>query len=175
MKRVALIVTMVAMAAALGLATFAFAQGERPGEPGAFGFRPMCGRMHRGGFRGMARLNLTAAQKTQAQAIRAQTRKDIEAVITQEQRAQMEQAREQRFNEFMQKLGLTPEQQTKITALKDGAKAQLKQLRDGATLTPEARYAKVREIIRGALQAGQADIDPGPAAAGPPGLPPDAR
>jgi periplasmic protein CpxP/Spy len=68
--------------------------GERPeGQPeGQPGERPE-GR--RGGGRGFEALNLTADQRTQIEAVRSTAREQMDAVLTPEQRQQLEQHRQE--------------------------------------------------------------------------------
>lgn len=79
------------------------------------------------------RMNFTEAQKQQFRAIRERTREQINAVLTPEQRAQIESRRR---GEPMN-LNLTEQQRTQIQAIR----AQARQAMD-ALLTPEQRQMR---------------------------------
>jgi len=82
------------------------------------------------------RLGLTQAQRDKMAEIRRNTRTQVEAVFTPEQRQQLETAREsrQRRREAMASLNLTPAQKTRLQQIRQSAKSQFE-----AVLTPEQR------------------------------------
>jgi Spy/CpxP family protein refolding chaperone len=80
-------------------------------------------------------LNLTPEQRTRMAEIRSQTRSQIEAVLTPQQREQlkatMQESRQKRREAFAN-LNLTPEQKAQMRQIKQSAKSQFE-----AVLTPE--------------------------------------
>jgi periplasmic protein CpxP/Spy len=89
------------------------------------------------GARRFEQLGLTQAQRDKMAEIRRNTRAQVEAVFTPEQRQQLEAAREsnkQRRREAMASLNLTPEQKTRLQQIRQSAKSQFE-----AVLTPEQR------------------------------------
>lgn len=80
------------------------------------------------------RLNLTDVQKTQLRQIRESTRTQIEGVLTQEQKAQYDTAKQQRQKprEIWRSLNLTAEQRSQIQAIQQSAKQQME-----GVLTPD--------------------------------------
>lgn len=96
------------------------------------------------------RMNFTEAQKQQFQAIRQRTRERINAVLTPEQRAQMEsRQRGEPMN-----LNLTEQQRTQIQAIR----AQSRQEMD-ALLTPEQR--QMRDEMKQNWEQRRGDRGPG--------------
>ena len=86
----------------------------------------------RGGWgRKFEQLNLTEAQKAQIQQIKQSQRQQMEAILTAEQRAQKQAAREQRQRP---NLNLTEDQRTRMQAVKTAGKSQIE-----AVLTPAQR------------------------------------
>lgn len=96
-----------------------------------------------------AKLNLTDAQQQQMRQIKQETRAQIEAVLTPEQRAQMETMKQNRQGQngqrqarqgqgrrggMMASLNLTPEQEASIKQIMESQKARMDQV-----LTPEQR------------------------------------
>ena len=81
-------------------------------------------------------LNLTEAQRQQMQKIRENTQQQMQAVLTPEQRARLESARQagQSPKSVMRSLNLTPEQQERLRAIRQRAREQRL-----AVLTPEQR------------------------------------
>jgi Spy/CpxP family protein refolding chaperone len=82
------------------------------------------------------KLGLTPAQRDKMAEIRRNTRAQVEAVFTPEQRQQLEAAREskQKRREAMAALNLTPEQKTRLQEIRQSAKTQFE-----AVLTPEQK------------------------------------
>jgi Spy/CpxP family protein refolding chaperone len=86
------------------------------------------------------KLNLSDAQKQQMQQLRQETRAQIEAVLTPEQKAQLQTLKEQgqnqrqRRRDVLSSLNLTPEQQERIRAIRQEAKQKM-----DAILTPEQK------------------------------------
>ncbi len=81
-------------------------------------------------------LGLTQEQQTRIAEIRRNTRSQMEAVLTPEQREKLKAAREsrQQRRETFAALNLTPEQKTKLRQIRQSAKSQFE-----AVLTPEQR------------------------------------
>ena len=81
-------------------------------------------------------LGLTQEQRDKIAEIRRNTRTQVEAVFTPEQRQQLETAREskQRRREAIASINLTPEQKTRLQQIRQSAKSQF-----DAVLTPEQR------------------------------------
>lgn len=77
-------------------------------------------------------LNLTADQSSQIEAIRTETRSQIEAVLTSEQRAALGEG--ESMKRGLRSLDLTDEQREQIRAIKDGKREQIE-----AILTEEQR------------------------------------
>jgi periplasmic protein CpxP/Spy len=94
------------------------------------------------GARRFEQLGLTQAQRDKMAEIRRNTRTQVEAVLTPEQRQQLAAAREsrQRRREAMASLNLTPEQKTRLQQIRQSAKSQF-----DAVLTPEQRQ-KLQEF-----------------------------
>ena len=88
------------------------------------------------GARRFEQLGLTQEQRDKMAEIRQNTRAQVEAVFTPEQRQQLEAAREsrQKRREAMASLNLTPEQKTRLQQIRQSAKSQFE-----AVLTPEQR------------------------------------
>lgn len=93
------------------------------------------------------RLGLSEQQKTQMQEIRRNTRTQIEAILTPEQKQQLQAAKQARVGQTQQETGqgqrpkrgfaslnLTEEQKTKMREIKESEKNQIQ-----AILTPEQR------------------------------------
>ena len=87
-----------------------------------------------GGGRGghLEQLNLTEAQSSQIEAIRTETRSQIEAVLTPEQQAALGEGESLRRG--LRSLDLTDDQRSQIRALKEGSREQI-----SAILTDEQR------------------------------------
>jgi len=98
---------------------------------------------------GMQRLNLTEAQKAQMQTIKNNTRTQIEAILTPEQKATLAAAKQARQGERQAgqrqrgqgkkkkgwaNLNLTEQQQTQMRQIRESSKQQMQ-----AVLTPEQR------------------------------------
>lgn len=81
-------------------------------------------------------LNLTEQQRQQMRQIREETRAQIEAVLTPEQRAKLEAAREQRQNprEVMASLNLTEQQRAQMRTIREESKRKM-----DAVLTEQQR------------------------------------
>jgi len=67
-------------------------------------------------------LNLTNAQKTQLQQIKASTRQQMDAVFTAEQKQQLQAARQQRQKP---NLNLTDDQKARLKSIRESAKTQM--------------------------------------------------
>ncbi|KZL47927.1 MULTISPECIES: hypothetical protein [Cyanophyceae] len=84
------------------------------------------------------RLNLTDAQKAEMQTIKSNTRAQIEAILTPEQKATLQAAKEARQGQRGKKgwanLNLTEEQKTQMRQIREASKEQML-----AVLTPEQR------------------------------------
>ena len=80
------------------------------------------------------RLNLTPAQKTKMQQLRASARSQMEAILTpeQQQQAKARQERRQAMRNTWKSLNLTTDQQAKIKTIRQSSRQQL-----DAILTPE--------------------------------------
>lgn len=86
---------------------------------------------------GRQRLQLTQEQKAKMAEIRNNTRSQIEAILTPQQKEQLKAAMQeprQRRRETFAALNLTPEQQTQMRQIRQSAKSQFE-----AVLTPEQR------------------------------------
>lgn len=99
-------------------------------------------------------LNLTPEQKTRMAEIQSQTRSQIEAVLTPQQREQlnaaMQESGQKRRGAFAN-LNLTAEQQAQMRQIKQSAKSQMR-----AVLTPEQQQQlqQMRENRRSQRQQG---------------------
>lgn len=98
--------------------------------------------MQRGEGRGphnkiMDQLNLTEAQKAQLKAIREEARAKKDAVLTAEQKAEMQRARQERRKP---NLNLTEAQKAQMKAIREESKRKM-----DAVLTPEQRQ-KLEEL-----------------------------
>lgn len=87
------------------------------------------------------RLNLTAVQKAQMQTIRSNTRNQIQAILTPEQKAKLADAKQarqagqgQRGPKGWANLNLTEQQKTQMRQIRESSKEQML-----AILTPEQR------------------------------------
>ncbi|MBW4628327.1 MAG: P pilus assembly/Cpx signaling pathway, periplasmic inhibitor/zinc-resistance associated protein [Brasilonema octagenarum HA4186-MV1] len=89
-----------------------------------------------------AKLNLTDAQKAKMKEIRESSKKQIDALLTPEQRTQKEQARQQRKKP---NLNLTADQKAKMKEIRQNTKTQMQ-----ALLTPEQQqqWKQMREQKR---------------------------
>ena len=86
---------------------------------------------------GFHRLGLTEEQKAKIASIRQNSRSQIEAVLTPQQREQLKTARQdtrQNRRQAFTALNLTPEQKTQMRQIRQSAKSQFE-----AVLTPEQR------------------------------------
>lgn len=81
--------------------------------------------------RGMGRLNLTADQQTKIKQIREASRQQIQSILTPQQQAQIQQARQQKQRP---QLNLTEEQKAQLKALNQNTRRQIDEV-----LTPEQR------------------------------------
>jgi len=90
------------------------------------------------------RLNLSDAQKEQMRALKQKTRQQVEAVLTPEQRSQLQSAIQngQSPREAMRSLNLTDAQREQIRAIRESSRQQRL-----AILTPEQR-ARVEQMRR---------------------------
>jgi periplasmic protein CpxP/Spy len=102
----------------------------------------------RGGHMGrLAKLNLTAEQKTKLEQLRANTRTQMDAVFTPEQRqqAKLRQEKRQEMDGKWKSLNLTADQQAKLKEIRQSSKVQFE-----AILTPEQQQqAKQKRHGRG--------------------------
>lgn len=91
----------------------------------------------------LSNLNLTPAQKTKIEALKATTKTQIEAVLTPEQRQQYQQvdAQRQTNRQDGNNLSLTAEQKTQLRAMREASKAQFK-----AILTPEQQAQMAQSV-----------------------------
>lgn len=97
---------------------------------------------------GWPELGLTDAQKSQLQQIRRNTRSQIEAVLTAEQKAQLQAAKQQAqqggqrqgYKKVWQSLNLTDAQKSQIQAIKNSSRQQM-----DAVFTPEQK-AKLQQM-----------------------------
>lgn len=99
-------------------------------------------------------LNLTPEQRTRMAEIRTQTRAQMEAVLTPQQREQLNAATQesgQRRRGAFANLNLTPEQQAQIRQIRQSAKSQMR-----SVLTPEQQQQlqQMRENRRSQRQQG---------------------
>ena len=85
----------------------------------------------------LAKLNLTSDQKAEIKKIGESTRQQIEAVLTPEQKTQLQTARQQKQKP---NLTLSDDQKAKITAIREGANTRI-----SAVLTPAQRQ-QLQEI-----------------------------
>jgi len=109
-------------------------------------------RHHRPGMmRKAARLNLTTEQRAKAREIMLQAKKDAEAVFTPEQRRQMAQMHQGRRGRMHDRQALTPEQQEKIKAIRQDARAQIEAV-NSEKLTRQERVEKLQAIRRSAME-----------------------
>jgi protein CpxP len=120
-----------------------------------------------GGLGGFARLNLTEAQKAQMQTIQTNTRNQIEAILTPEQKAQLQAAKEarqtqrqagqgqrqarqgQRPQKGFANLNLTEQQKTQMRQIHQTSREQML-----AVLTPQQRQQleEMRQNMRTRVQ-----------------------
>ena len=95
-------------------------------------------------------LNLTDAQKTQLRAIRAQAVKDVRAVLTPAQQQQLKQdmgqTREKRVERMAQVLNLTPDQQTRVKAIRADAQAKVDAVKQNAALSDTEKFTQLQAI-----------------------------
>lgn len=96
---------------------------------------------------GWPELGLTDAQKSQLQQIRRNTRSQIEAVLTAEQKAQLQAAKQQaqqgqrpQMKKVWQSLNLTEAQKSQIQSIKNSSRQQM-----DAVFTPEQK-AKLQQM-----------------------------
>lgn len=117
----------------LGVAMPSYAQPDSPTPADTFSKRP-----------NRPRLNLSDAQKAQMRAIREKTQQQILAVLTPQQRSQVESAMQsgQFFGKAMRSLNLTDAQRQQILAIRQSSRQQRL-----AVLTPEQR-AQVEQMRR---------------------------
>jgi len=82
------------------------------------------------------KLNLTAEQQQKMQQIRQASRQQIDAILTADQKAQLQAAKPQqgKYRRGFASLNLTPDQKSKIQAVMQSSKQQM-----DAILTPEQR------------------------------------
>jgi Spy/CpxP family protein refolding chaperone len=109
--------------------------------------------------------SLTPEQKRDKfRQLRASTHQQVLGVLTPDQQQQMKQLRSQRAGMGrgkgagmgrgmgpMAKLNLTDEQRAKIQPILHASRQQAHTVRNDATLTPEQKQAKMREIHQGAM------------------------
>ncbi len=114
----------------LGVAIPSYAQPSSPISPENLGKRP--------------RLNLSDAQKAQMRALREKTRQEILAVLTPEQRSQVQSAMQsgQSWKQAMRSLNLNDAQRQKIREIRLSSRQQRL-----AILTPEQR-AQLEQMRR---------------------------
>jgi Spy/CpxP family protein refolding chaperone len=97
------------------------------------------------GFKGRRqlgqKLNLTDAQKAQLQEIRQTTHSRVEAVLTADQKAQLETAKQQgtKLREAFQSLNLSDDQRQQIQTIREEGRQQME-----SVLTSEQREQKVK-------------------------------
>ncbi|MDB9373461.1 P pilus assembly/Cpx signaling pathway, periplasmic inhibitor/zinc-resistance associated protein [Nodularia sphaerocarpa] len=104
---------------------------------------------------GMQRLNLTEAQKAQMQTIKSNTRSQIEAILTPEQKVTLAAAKQAGQGQGGQgkkgwaNLNLTEEQKTQMRQIRESSKEQMQ-----AVLTPEQRQQmqEMRENMKSRRQ-----------------------
>ncbi len=105
------------------------------------------------GARGMQRLNLTDTQKAQMQAIKTNTRSQIEGILTAEQRATLQAAKNapqgQRGQRGWANLNLTEQQRTQMRQIQQASQQQMQ-----AVLTPEQRQ-QMEEMRQNMRSRGQ--------------------
>jgi Spy/CpxP family protein refolding chaperone len=100
---------------------------------------------------------LTPEQKRdKLRELRASTHQQVLGVLTPEQQQQMKQLRSQhagmgRGMGPMAMLNLTEDQRAKIQPILESSRQQAQAVRNDATLTPEQKHAKMREIHQGAM------------------------
>ncbi|MBW4422146.1 MAG: hypothetical protein KME13_23505 [Myxacorys californica WJT36-NPBG1] len=96
------------------------------------------------------KLNLTDAQKAQMKQIRESTKSQVRAVLTAEQQAKLDAARQQKGKrgEVMKSLNLSDDQKAKIKAIMQASRQQM-----DALLTAEQRA--LRDQMRNTRRAGQ--------------------
>lgn len=105
----------------------------------------------------MADTSLTReARRARLMDLRKSTHDQMMAVLTPEQRTKLQQLREQRkaafFDRMATELGLTADQRTEVKAIHDQKMADIAAVRADATLTPEAKRARIREIRAAAME-----------------------
>jgi periplasmic protein CpxP/Spy len=90
------------------------------------------GKQHRG--KHFKKLNLTSEQQAKMKQMRAETRTEMEKILTAEQKGKLRAMKDNKggMRQGWKELNLTPEQKTKIKALHESQQAKLK-----AMLTPE--------------------------------------
>ncbi|MDX2211919.1 MAG: Spy/CpxP family protein refolding chaperone [Oculatellaceae cyanobacterium bins.114] len=93
-------------------------------------------------------LNLTPEQQTQLNQIRQNTRSELEALLTEDQRAQFRSTLESGngFREAIAAMNLSSEQQTQLRAIFQSAREQ------AATVLTDEQRQQVQELVRSRLQ-----------------------
>lgn len=127
----------------LALGSLALAQTARHG--GRFGHRPGCWMARIGNA-----LNLTEAQRAQAQKIIKDAMQRAKQVLTPEQQQQAT-AQLRRFHQgggFLRELKLTPDQWAKIKELHAALRVKITALRENAGLSDLDRQAQLRDLRR---------------------------
>jgi len=127
------------------------------------------GSCHRGQFgmgRMAARLNLTPEQQTKARDIFQQAKKDALAVFTPEQQQQIAQMRKDhmgmrgRRGQFLQSLNLTPEQKTKMQAIRQDARTKMQAVKNNAALSQDEKITQMRAIRQSVREQMQQVLTP---------------
>ena len=138
---------------------------QRPGNPNAQGQngQPPNAQGNRG-RRERPDLNLTSEQEAQLRALQEETRSQMDAILTPEQREMLETAREQRQRP---RLNLTTEQRQQMQDIREASQAA-----HDAILTPEQRQ-QIDEHRQNRPDRGQRGDRPGPGMGGPGGPGPD--
>jgi Spy/CpxP family protein refolding chaperone len=125
-------IPVLASAIALSIATAPLAAKAEPTAPAP----QTIAQAQERGARRFEQLGLTQEQRDKMAEIRRNTRTQVEAVFTPEQREQLAAIREsrQKRREALASLNLTPEQKTRLQQIRQSAKSQF-----DAVLTPEQR------------------------------------
>lgn len=130
--------SLLAGAIALTVTAMPFAVQAQMTPSSSLQMAQMMGGRRRGMKGAWERLNLTDAQKAQMQTIRSNTRDKIAAVLTPEQKAKVEDAKQGGLEQMKKKvwadLNLTEQQKTQIRQIRESSKEQMLQV-----LTPEQR------------------------------------
>lgn len=110
--------------------------------------------------RGMSKLNLTDAQKTQMKQLRDETQAQIEQILTPEQKAQMQSLKQsgRKMRGEMKALNLSETQKQQMRQIKENAKQKMQ-----AILTPEQREMMQQQRGQGMKQFRQRGQQPGQA------------